>query len=165
MDQLAHDVGELEDGRDRNPIAGVFDNLPVLPLEECFEPVMDQLAPKFDRSIIVARRKASQVKDQYPDLTDDDRAILTLYTMEMHPREGSFYYKVNEALRETKRASILKWKNALWLLLTAMKKLPQPEVTTLYRGAKLDGDGLGPQCQEGAEFTWSALSSTTTQLK
>merc|ERR1740121_716667 len=161
MDQLAHDVGQLEDGRDRNPIAGVFDNLTVLPLEECFEPVMDQLAPRFDRSIAAARRKARQVRDLYPDLTDDDRAILTLYTMELHPREGSFYYKLNEALREVKRASILKWKNALWLLLTAMKKLPQPEEITLYRGAKLDSNSLGQQCKEDEEFTWSALSSTT----
>ena len=36
-----------------------------------------------------ARRKAAQLASKFPQLTDDQRAILTLYTIEMEPQDAT----------------------------------------------------------------------------
>ena len=90
-----------------------------------------------------ARRKAQELEEECPSLTEDERAMITLYTMELNPKEGSIYFAMNQALRERDREAVKIWKEAIWLLLTAMKKLPRVEEKTLYRGVRKASSELG----------------------
>lgn len=70
--------------------------------------------------------------------------MLTLYTIEMYPREKSFYYLMNAALRSSNRHEAVKpWRHAIWLLLMAMRKLPPVRDRVLQRGVKKDSRELG----------------------
>ena len=102
---------------------------------------------------------------KYPLMSPDELAILSLYTIESIPKEKSFYFAMNEALRARDREQVKQWKEAIWLLLVAMKKLPRESSALLHRGVKRSATDLGKQCQKGKTFVWSGFSSTTTHVE
>ena len=74
------------------------------------------------------------------------------------PRELSPYYVMNAALREKNRQAVRPWRDFVWLLLHALRKLPPSKARVVYRGM------AGSVLAEGAELQWSAFSSTATKV-
>ena len=74
------------------------------------------------------------------------------------PRELSPYYVMNAALREKNRQAARPWRDFVWLLLHALRKLPPSKARVVYRGMS------GSELAEGAELQWSAFSSTATKV-
>ena len=93
-------------------------------------------------------------------LTLDEAAVIVLYTMEEIPRENSLYFVLNTALRAKDRKLVKRWRDYIWLLMHALKKLPVASERTVFRGAKLTPAELQLELSDGFEFTWSAFSST-----
>merc|ERR1740117_1619915 len=91
-----------EDGQERSPtLAKLFQqDGPVPSLTDALAPVADQIYGGGEALLLVARRKAERTRELYPGLSDDDRAILTLYTVRCEPPERSPYYQLNGALLE-----------------------------------------------------------------
>ena len=58
-----------------------------------------------------------------------------------------------------------KWRDTIWLLVTAMKKLLEPNDLQLFRCAMVVARDIGTRCQEGKQFVRPAFSSTTTTIK
>jgi hypothetical protein len=79
--------------------------------------------------------------------------------MEAIPKDTSVYFMVNSALRTLDREAVRPWRDYIWLLLNALRKLP-PVATAahLYRGMKVD---LGEAYVKGSEFQWAGFSSTS----
>ena len=92
----------------------------------------------------------------------DELAIIKLYTMEIVPRESSFYARVNETLRTEQRDRLKPWVPCIWLLMHALKKCPRPEGGVVFRGVKEDLSGM---FKEGARITWPSFSSCTSSMK
>jgi hypothetical protein len=82
--------------------------------------------------------------------------------MEEIPRETSLYYVLNLALRNKVRAAVHLWRDYIWLLLHALRKLPPSTEATVFRGCKKSPADLGIELTKGFEFTWSSFSSTAT---
>ncbi|CAK9090609.1 unnamed protein product [Durusdinium trenchii] len=91
--------------------------------------------------------------------------MISLYTMELHPKERSVYFAMNAALRDREREAVKVWRSAIWLLVTAMNKLPREKETVLYRGVKKAAAELGRQCEKGKVFLWCGFSSTTSHVE
>eukprot|EP00929_Paragymnodinium_shiwhaense_P056407 TRINITY_DN28221_c0_g1_i5.p1 TRINITY_DN28221_c0_g1~~TRINITY_DN28221_c0_g1_i5.p1 ORF type:complete len:602 (-),score=159.70 TRINITY_DN28221_c0_g1_i5:157-1962(-) len=156
----------LEDGEDRSPIDGLFpEDLPVRGLDECIAQVQHAFAVPIDSAVRKAKRRAIDLQPRYPQLSSDSLAILVLYTMEASPREESFYYKLNGALREMQRKQVKTWRDTIWLLLNSMRDGPRATARVLFRGTQKARNELGKQCEKGKEFVWSAFSSTTTHIE
>ncbi|EOD21600.1 hypothetical protein EMIHUDRAFT_240965 [Emiliania huxleyi CCMP1516] len=102
--------------------------------------------------------KAGSIQAQFPSLTRDECAAVVLYTMEDMPRERSPYYVMNAALREKNRQAVRPWRDFVWLLLHALRKLPPSKARMVYRGM------AGCVLEEGDELQWSAFSSTATKV-
>lgn len=96
-----------------------------------------------DVAVKKAQRKARELEDTFPALSEDERAMISLYTMELHPKERSVYFAMNAALRDREREAVKVWRSAIWLLVTAMNKLPREKETVLYRGVKKAAAELG----------------------
>ena len=99
----AADVG-LEDGQERNVLAGVFNGLSLQSFEESLQPVVSQ-SDNMSLLMKKARKKARKVKG-YASMSEDMKAAIVLYTMEDYPRENSPYYLLNAALREKDRGKV-----------------------------------------------------------
>eukprot|EP00966_Prymnesium_polylepis_P084059 1945888-Prymnesium_polylepis.1 len=118
----------LEDGEVRGTLEGIFrPDLPVVPLEAALQ----QLAIKYPKVGTAgslyqrAMQKARQIKGRYPALTLDEVASIVLYTIEdTERREDSPYFAMNAAIRENVRVAISEWRDYIWLLLHALRKLP-----------------------------------------
>eukprot|EP00929_Paragymnodinium_shiwhaense_P056408 TRINITY_DN28221_c0_g1_i6.p1 TRINITY_DN28221_c0_g1~~TRINITY_DN28221_c0_g1_i6.p1 ORF type:complete len:179 (-),score=14.05 TRINITY_DN28221_c0_g1_i6:108-617(-) len=127
----------LEDGEDRSPIDGLFpEDLPVRGLDECLAQIQHAFAVPIDSAVRKAKRRAIDLQPLYPQLSSDSLAVLVLYTMEASPREESFYYKLNGALRETNREQLKTWRDTIWLLLNSMRDGPRTTARVLFRGTK-----------------------------
>ena len=59
---------------------------------------------------------------------------------------------MNAALREKNRQAVRPWRDFVWLLLHALRKLPPSKARVVYRGMAKSG------LAEGAEQQWSAFS-------
>jgi len=152
----------LEDGGMRGPLGGMFPvHLPVPSFADALAPLSDKL-PKVDPNkgqlAKMAWKKAGSIPAQFPTLTRDECAAIVLYTMEDMPRERSPYYVMNAALREKNRQAVRPWRDFVWLLLHALRKLPPSKARIVYRGM------AGSVLAEGAELQWSAFSSTATKV-
>lgn len=102
-----------------------------------------EVSSDLDVSVRKARRKATELAAQFPNLSEDERAIITLYTMEMYPPEQSMYWVLNEALRAQRRERVKPWRDIILLLLTALKKLPPVQDRVVHRAVKLHARDLG----------------------
>ncbi|EOD31860.1 hypothetical protein EMIHUDRAFT_231296 [Emiliania huxleyi CCMP1516] len=152
----------LEDGDMRGPLSGMFPvHLPVPSFADALAPLSDKL-PKVEPSkgqlAKMAWKKAGSIQAQFPFLTRDECAAIVLYTMEDMPRERSPYYVMNAALREQNRQAVRPWRDFVWLLLHALRKLPPSKARMVYRGM------AGSELAAGAELQWSAFSSTATKV-
>ena len=146
----------------RGPLSGMFPvHLPVPSFADALAPLSDKL-PKVEPSkgqlAKMAWKKAGSILAQFPSLTRDECAAVVLYTMEDMPRERSPYYVMNAALREKNRQAVRPWRDFVWLLLHALRKLPPSKARVVYRGM------AGSELEEGAELQWSAFSSTATKV-
>ena len=152
----------LEDGDMRGPLSGMFpDSLSVPSFADALTPLSDKL-PKIEPNVgqlaKMAWRKAGSIQCQFPSLTRDECAAIVLYTMEDMPRERSPYYVMNAALREKNRQAVRPWRDFVWLLLHALRKLPPSKARVVYRGM------VASVGAKGGELQWSAFSSTATKL-
>ena len=159
---------DKEDGEERSPLAGLFPTtLPVKSLVESLaQPA--QRFPKLQADGVLikkALRKARQMDEaQFPGMNVDARAAIVLYTMEDQPREHSPYFAMNEALRDKNRQAVEPWRDYIWLLLHALKKLPASPLRQVVRGCKRAISTFGLQVTPGKEITWSSFSSTATTI-
>lgn len=83
-----------EDGALRNPIGGLFPKgLRVVSFEDAARPVLDQLGAGAANAIGMALKNGKQVqRKKHPEMTVDECAVLTFYTMEAAVREESGYF-------------------------------------------------------------------------
>eukprot|EP00900_Chrysochromulina_parva_P000078 jgi/Chrpa1/10070/Chrysochromulina_OHIO_Genome00017192-RA len=156
----------LEDGAQRSPLSGLFPaNLPLPSLEVALMPhsaTLPHLHPSTGRSVKMALKQAKRAQAKHPDVTLDECTAIVLYTMEEIPRETSLYYVLNLALRNKVRAAVHLWRDYIWLLLHALRKLPPSTEATVFRGCKKSPADLGIELIKDFEFTWSSFSSTAT---
>ena len=156
----------LEDGAQRSPLSGLFPaNLPLPSLEDALMPhsaKLPHLHPSTGRSLKMALKQAKRAQAKHPDVTLDECTAIVLYTMEEIPRETSLYYVLNLALRNKERAAIHPWRDYIWLLLHALRKLPPSTEATVFRGCEKSPADLGIELTKDFEFTWSSFSSTAT---
>ena len=156
----------LEDGAPRSPLSGLFPaNLPLPSLEVALTPhsaTLPHLHPSTGPSVKIARKQAKRAQAKHPDITLDECTAIVLYTMEEIPRETSLYYVLNLALRNKVRAAVRPWRDYIWLLLHALRKLPPSTEVIVFRGCKKSPDELGLELTKDFEFTWSSFTSTAT---
>ena len=174
MDPSSNAFGErlldmaLEDGAPRAPLSGLFPNdLPLPSLEDALLPIaaasqLSHLHPTTGRSVKIARKQAKRAQAKHPSLTLDECTAIVLYTIEEFPRENSLYYALNLALRNQLRKAVRPWRDYIWLLLHALRKLPPATATIVFRGCTNSPDELGLELTAGFDFTWSSFSSTAT---
>ncbi|CAK9002532.1 unnamed protein product, partial [Durusdinium trenchii] len=156
---------EEEDGEARMPLSALFKEAQLRPLDELVEQIRPMVSSDLDVSVRMARRKAEELQEEFPNLTEDERAMLTLYTIEMFPKESSLYFVMNQALRARDRKAVQPWRDSIWLLLTAMRKLPRVEERIVQRGVTVHSSKLGKQAKTGKQFLWAGFSSTTTHVE
>ena len=156
----------LEDGAQRSPLSGLFPaNLPLPSLKDALMPhsaTLPHLHPSTGRSVKIARKQAKLAQEKHPDMTLDECTAIVLYTMEEIPRETSLYSVLNLAMRNTERATVQPWRDYIWLLLHALRKLPPSTEAIVFRGCKKSPADLRIELTKDFEFTWSSFSSTAT---
>ena len=173
MDALrtrALDVG-LEDGGIRSPLNGLFPKgLPVPSLTTALEAIgkrYPNLGPE-GTSVKLARRHLKKIDAAHTrGMSEDEVIALILYTMEAVPREESLYYMMNAALRGKDRGGVSEWRDFIWLLLHAMRKIEKPTERSVYRGVKVESGMFGssrPNLATGLDVTWSGFSSTASTI-
>jgi len=123
------------------------------------------LHPTNGRTVRMARRHAKKVQFTYPTLSEDEATAIVLYTYEEEPRTKSLYYLLNDCLRSKERTRVRPWRDFIWLLLHALRKLPPTDPMTVYRGCPVHYSDVGLELREGYEFCWSAFTSTTTSFE
>jgi len=161
----------LEDGAMRNPVSGLFKALKVVPsLETALSEIgkkYPNLSPHDGVMVAMARQQFRQCmgREGVPaSLTADEGAAIVLYTMEDIPREDSLYFVLNAALRSKDRKTVALWRDFIWLLMHALRKLPQPTERMLYRGLKVEPGERQPSTKEGSQ-QWSGFSSTSARAE
>ena len=123
---------------------------------------LPHLHPSTGRSVKMALKQAKRAQAKHPNMTLDECAAIVLYTMEEIPREASLYFILNLAMRNKVRAAVHPWRDYIWLLLHALRKLPPSTEVTVFRGCKKSPVDLGIELTKDFEFTWSSFSSTAT---
>ncbi|CAF0748493.1 unnamed protein product [Rotaria sp. Silwood1] len=133
------------------PIHG-FDKKPLVSLEQAVEqliPIIPDIQIKVDK----AKKRATNNPEN--DLSIDEAAAITLYTMEWDPYTNSLYYILNSTLREEDRSLLKSWFLYLKLLITALSRLPTIS-RNVYRAVVL------PNCdkyQQEDTIVWWGFSS------
>ena len=103
--------------------------------------------------------KAGSMDRMYPSLSRDEIAALVLYTSHT-PSPAS---TIATALREDEAvrvAALTPWRDYIRLLLHAMAKLPDCQLT-VFRGSSKTAEALGIDITPGAEFTWAGFLSAS----
>ena len=173
MDPLrarALDIG-LEDGGVRSPLSGFFPkNLPVPSIPTSLENIGKKhpdLAPD-GKCVKLARRHMKKIDAVHTrGMSEDEVIALILYTIEAVPREESLYYLMSAALRGKNRSGVSEWRDFIWLLLHAMRKIEKPSERSVYRGIKIESGMFGssrPDLTTGLDVTWSGFSSTASTI-
>lgn len=94
-----------------------------------------------------------------PGVTEHDAAAIAMYTYDFGNAEKSPYKVINKNLVGRNTAGLQKIKWMLYLLLTALRKLPRFSGKRLYRMVK-SGVNLS-KCKKGERLMWSAFTSTS----
>jgi hypothetical protein len=138
------------------PIQG-HENVALVSLEEAVFPLIS-LIPQIKRMVQIVKVRCEKPKDS---LSVDGSASIMLYTMEWYPKQKSFYFILNNALRAENRQRLKPWFRYLKLILTALSKLPSAR-RCVCRGIRADLHELYPK---GRNFVWWGFSSCTTTLE
>jgi hypothetical protein len=138
------------------PIQG-YENMPLVPLEEAVFPLVS-LVPQIKRMVYIVKERCDDPKD---GLTIDESASIMLYTLEWVPKQKSFYFIFNTALRAENRQRLKPWFRYLKLILTALSKLPSSR-RCIYRGVRAN---LHQSYPKGRIFVWWGFSSCTLTLE
>lgn len=150
-----NDLGD-ESLRHLSPIKG-YENMPLVSLEEAVKPVA-HFFNSLEEYVWIAKKNCENPPD---DLTPDESASIFLYTMEFNP-PPSLYNVLNKTLRDEERGQLVPWFSYLKLFFTALNKLPSHSCK-LWRGIKhVD---LKSKYQEGNDFVWWGVTSTTESMK
>lgn len=113
----------------------------------------------FSRVPIIRQRLDSKLNEE---MTNDDIAVIHLYTMASEPIESSFYWILNQSLRIADSNSKCQIAPILWLFLNALDKLPEYSGSVLFRGVR------GKDASESyktALVTWPAFISCTCTIE
>lgn len=116
----------------------------------------------------IAHDAAEQGK-LFDGFTEEDAAALAMYTYELGKQnyESNPYRIINKSLAEISRdtAGIQKARGLLYLVMTALRKLPRVTGKDLHRGLKGEVNIDKNHYFEGNIITWSALTSTSPDMK
>lgn len=153
-----------EDGQIRSPIAMLFRNAFLTNIEDALTPVLpaDQVGPVLLTTKLAAEQ---QLATQYPDLTCDMIQAIIAYTMELVPEEASVYWACNGALRAKDRSSVQGWVNYIYLLLTALSRLPPAPTLVVYRGYRKAHTELGKHFIKGGTVVFSGFTSAAINIE
>ena len=161
------DMG-FEDGLSRGPLAGLFKgSLPIPSIVQALEGLAlshPHLHPESGVSVKIARKETKRAQKKHSSLSMDECVAIVLYTIEEEPRDISLYFMMNAALRSKDRSQVKPWRDFIWLLVNALRKLPPVDPGDVFRGCKMAPSELNLELDVGFEFTWSAFSSTSTKL-
>lgn len=80
-------------------------------LDELVEKIRPMVSSDLDVAVRKSRRKAQELQEEFSYFTEDERAMLTLYTIEMYPKECSLYFVMNQALRGREREKVVPWRD------------------------------------------------------
>ncbi|CAF1548671.1 unnamed protein product [Rotaria magnacalcarata] len=138
------------------PIQG-YEKKPLVSLEEAVEPIVEYV-PDVKRMVYVAKIKCAEISPG--ELSIDEAASITLYSMEWKPQDKCLYYVLNETLRNENRLKLEPWFLFLRLILTALARLPSM-ARTVYRGVKKD---MREEYPEGRILVWWGFSSCTSKI-
>ena len=96
----------------------------------------------------------------------DDAAAVAMYTFDFGPKEYDHnpYRIINRELNGRTANGLIRIRDALYLLMKALRKLPIVKGKTLYRGVKCRVD-TQDQYREGSVITWAAFTSTSPDIK
>ncbi len=127
-------------------------------LEEATTQLID-IVPDIADMVLMAKLNCSSPED---GLTPDESASIMLYTMEWSPKENSFCYFLNKALRTNDKQQSQPWFLYLKLIFHALSKLKSKH-RTVYRGVMNDVSANYPlRCEIVLlEFTTCATSVKT----
>jgi actin-related protein len=161
-----------EDGRDRSPLAPLFEGLAVpQTLVAACEPLFDAgVAPSnlkrfIDYVRVAVQQRAVLHEAPYDVIPLAMKEALMLYTLHDHADVAqSPFYKLNESLRT--RHDVQLWKHLIALLLHGLKHLPGERVDTVFRGCdKIPSELPREMVEPGNEFTFCQFGSTAKTLK
>ncbi|CAF4575534.1 unnamed protein product [Rotaria socialis] len=138
------------------PIEG-YEKKPIVTLEEAVEPIVEYV-PDVRRRAYFAKMKCAEISPG--ELSIDEAASITLYSMEWQPQDECLYHVLNKTLRNVNRRKLTPWFLFLKLILTALAHLPSM-ARTVYRGVKQD---LRKEYPEGRTLVWWGFSSCTSKI-
>ena len=111
--------------------------------------------------------KAEKVMQNLPgELTKDDAAALAMYTFDFGAKhyESNPFRLINKGLVGGTTESLTRIRGLLYLVTTALRKLPRVTGRTLYRGVRKDAN-IDQKCyNDGVIVTWNAFSSTSPDM-
>ena len=139
------------------PIKG-YEKEPLVTLEQAVKP-LHALVPDVEEMVWTVKQNC-----QHPphSLSSDESASIMLYTLEWMPRESSFYFTLNKALRSQNRQELAPWFLYLRLCIFALSKLPPSKHRIVYRGIKMD---VGEEFPKGKTFIWWSFSSCSSSIE
>ena len=114
----------------------------------------------------VCMSRARKINDLPEELTVEDAAALALYTFDYGSKgyESNPFRLLNKNLIGRNTEGLLRIRGLLYLVMTAMRKLPRYTGKTLYRGVRQGAKINQGNYIEGKIVTWSAFSSTSPDL-
>jgi hypothetical protein len=139
------------------PIKG-YEKEQLVSLEQAIKPIIS-FVPDIEEMVWTVKQNC---QDPHDHLSSDESASIMLYTLEWMPREQSFYFILNQALRSQNRQELIPWFLFLRLFIVALSKLPSTKHRIVYRGIKMD---LTDQFSGGKTFIWWAFSSCSSSIK
>ena len=145
-----------EHGQMLPPIIG-FEKMPLVTLEQAVDPLVSEIPEVYQMVERISKARRTPTNG----LTIDEAGSIMLYSLEWKPREKSFYYIFNAALRAMDRNILKPWFLYLRLLIHSLSKLPVVD-QTVYRGVKADLHELYPQ---NSTCVWWGFSSCTSSMK
>lgn len=150
-------IEDFSPSQSTNKILSIFDNSPVISIEEAVEPLVS-IVPNVKDMVAKAKEACTDPKD---GLTVDESVAIMLYSLEWEPRENSFYVILNNTLRTEDEEKLKPWNHYLKICIKALEKLPKVS-KTIYRGVKMN---LSEQYPTGKTFVWWSFSSCTTSVE
>ena len=103
----------------------------------------------------------------FEGFTEDDAAAIAMYTYDFGASEFECnpYRIINLSLVERNFSLLQKVSGMLYLVMTALRKLPRVTGVSLYRGVRSKVNLDEDHYHEGNTVTWPALSSTSPDMK
>ncbi|UJR37491.1 hypothetical protein I4U23_030194 [Adineta vaga] len=133
-------------------------SIPIVSLEEATAALVS-IVPEVEKMVMTVKRVRNISTD---DLTNDESASISLYTLYWEPKDKSFAVFLDTALQTTNTNVLKPWFLYLKLIMTAFAKLPLVvSHTTIYRAIKLN---LIAQYPSKEIFIWWSFTKCTTNI-